>query len=65
VESTLQKIIVLRGWEMPGEAKFDNLFNEVKKKGLFPPFLGSHLGELKKFLQTVAVIRNEEGACYN
>lgn len=62
VESTLQKIIELRQWQMPGEAKFDNLFTEVRKKGLFPPFLGSHLGELKKFLQTVAVIRNEEGA---
>jgi hypothetical protein len=62
LESTLQKIIELRGWEMPGEAKFDNLFAEVKKKGLFPPFLGSHIGELKKFLQAVAVIRNEEGA---
>ena len=62
VESTLQKIIELRIWTMPGEAKFDNLFAEVKKKGLFPPFLGSHLGELKKFLQTIAIIRNEEGA---
>jgi Domain of unknown function (DUF7014) len=47
---------------MPGEAKFDNLFAVVKKKDLFPSFLGSHLGELKKFLQAVAVIRNEEGA---
>jgi hypothetical protein len=62
VESTLQKIIELRKWDLPGEAKFDNLFAEVKKKGLFPPFLGSHLGELRKFLQAVAVIRNEEGA---
>ena len=62
VESTLQKIIELRIWTMPGEAKFDNLFAEAKKKGLFPPFLGSHLGELKKFLQTIAIIRNEEGA---
>ncbi len=62
VESTLQKIIELRKWAMPGEAKFDNLFTEVRKRGLFPRFLGSHLGELKKFLQTVAVIRNEEGA---
>jgi hypothetical protein len=62
LESTLQKIIELREWDMPGEAKFDNLFAEVKKKGLFPPFLGSHLGDLKKFLQTVAVIRNMEGA---
>lgn len=62
LESTLQKIIELRGWDMPGEPKFDNLFAEVKKKELFPPFLGSHLGELKKFLQAPAVIRNEEGA---
>ena len=61
LESTLQKIIQLRKWNMPGEAKFDNLFAEVKKRGLFPPFLGTHIGELKKFLQTVAVIRNEEG----
>ena len=61
LESTFQKIIELRKWNMPGEAKFDNLFAEAKKQGLFPPFLGSHLGELKKFLQTVAVIRNEEG----
>jgi hypothetical protein len=61
IESTLQKIIELRKWKMPGEAKFDNLFAEVKKRGLFPPFLGVHVGELKKFLQTVAVIRNEEG----
>lgn len=62
VESTLQKIIELREWEMPGDPKFDNLFVEVRKKGLFPPFLGNHLGELKKFLQTIAVIRNQEGA---
>lgn len=62
LESTLQKIIVLRKWEMPGDPKFDNLFAEVRKKGLFPPFIGSHLGELRKFLQAVAVIRNEEGA---
>ena len=62
VESALQKIIGLRRWNIPGEAKFDNLFAEVKKRGLFPPFLGSHLGDLKKFLQAVAVIRNEEGA---
>jgi hypothetical protein len=62
LESTLQNIIELRNWDMPGEAKFDNLFAEVKKRGLFPPFLGSHIGELKKFLQTAAVIRNEEGA---
>jgi len=62
LESTLKKIVELRKWEMPGEAKFNNLFVEVKKKGLFPSFLGSHLGELKKFLQAVAVIRNEEGA---
>jgi len=62
LESTLQKIIELRSWEMPGEAKFDNLFAEVKKRKLFPPFLGSHLGELKKFFQIVAIIRNEEGA---
>jgi hypothetical protein len=61
MESVLQQIVELRNWEMPGEAKFDNLFAEVKKKGLFPNFLGSHLGELKKFLQAVAVIRNEEG----
>jgi hypothetical protein len=61
LESTLQKIIELRKWEMPGKSKFDNLFAEVKKKGLFPPFLGSHLGELEKFLQAIAVIRNEEG----
>jgi hypothetical protein len=61
-ESTLQRIIELNNWNLPGEAKFDNLFAEVKKRGLFPPFLGSHIGELKKFLQTVAVIRNEEGA---
>jgi hypothetical protein len=60
LESTLQKIIELRKWEMPGKAKFDGLFAEVKKKGLFPTFLGSHLDELKKLLQTVAVIRNEE-----
>lgn len=62
LESTLQKIIELRNWDMPGEAKFDNLFAEVKKKGLFPLFLGSHIGDLKKFLQAIAVIRNEEGA---
>jgi hypothetical protein len=62
LESALKQIIELRKWDMPGDAKFDNLFAEVKKKGLFPPFLGSHLGELKKFLQAVAVIRNEEGA---
>jgi hypothetical protein len=62
MESTLQKIIELRKWDMPGEAKFDNLFTEVRKRGLFPPFLGNHIGDLKKFLQTVAVIRNEEGA---
>jgi hypothetical protein len=59
LESTLQKIIELRKWEMPGKAKFDSSFTEVKKKGLFPPFLGSHLEELKKFLQTVTIIRNE------
>ncbi len=47
---------------MPGEPRFDNLFAEVKNKGLFPSFLSSHLGELKRFLQAVAVIRNEEGA---
>ncbi len=62
VESTLQKIIELHVWKMPGDPKFDNLFAEIRKKGLFPSFLGSHLGELKKFLQAVAVIRNEEGA---
>jgi hypothetical protein len=62
LESALKKIIELHKWAMPGEAKFDNLFAEVKKKDLFPPFLGSHLGELKRFLQTVAIIRNEEGA---
>ena len=62
LESTLKQIVELLKWNMPGEAKFDNLFTAVKKKGLFPPFLASHLGELKKFLQTVAVIRNEEGA---
>jgi hypothetical protein len=61
VESALQKIIELRKWKMPGEAKFDSLFEEVKKRGLFPSFLGGHLAELKKFLQAVAVIRNEEG----
>jgi AbiJ N-terminal domain 4 len=61
VESTLQKIIESHSWEIPGKAKFDNLLTEVKKKGLFPPFLGGHLGELEKFLQAVAVIRNEEG----
>jgi hypothetical protein len=47
---------------MPGAPKFDNLFAEVRDKGLFPSALGSHIGELKKFLQAVAVIRNEEGA---
>jgi len=61
LESTLQKIIELRNWVMPGKAKFDSLFAEVKKKHLFPPFLGNHLGGLKEFLQAVAVIRNEEG----
>jgi hypothetical protein len=62
LESTLQKIIELRKWKMPGAPKFDNLFAEVRDKGLFPSALGSHIGELKKFLQAVAVIRNEEGA---
>jgi hypothetical protein len=62
LESVLQKIIELRNWEMPGAPKFDNLFAEVRNKGLFPSILSSHLGELKKFLQAVAVIRNEEGA---
>lgn len=62
LESTLQKIIELRNWEIPGAPKFDNLFAEVRNKGLFPSILSSHLGELKKFLQAVAVIRNEEGA---
>lgn len=62
LESTLQKIIALREWEMPGDPKFENLFAEVRKRGLFPSFLGPHLGELKKFLQAVAVIRNKEGA---
>jgi len=62
LESTLQKIIELRRWEMPGKAKFDSLFAEVRDKGLFPSAIGSHIAELKKFLQAVAVIRNEEGA---
>lgn len=62
LESTLQRIFSLHNWDMPGDPKFDNLFAEVKKRSLFPPFLGSHIGELKKFLQAVAVIRNEEGA---
>jgi hypothetical protein len=62
VESTLQKIIELRKWDMPGKAEFDNLFTEVRKKGLFPQYLSGHLGELRKFLQAVAVIRNEDGA---
>ena len=62
LESTLQKIIELRKWKMPSAPKFADLFAEVRNKGLFPSSLSNHFGELKQFLQAVAVIRNEEGA---